>query len=410
MAKLKAAAEEKLIVQISSIYQLPSDGVSEEDKLHLKELQCQLDELYRGKAEGAFVRSRKRWIEEGEQNSAYFFRLEKHRSKTNTIHQLNINGTVTDDAQSISQFCYVFYSKLYESKYNADIATKFVNSINNVKMIEHTDRVYCDSPLTKEEVIGAIALLKNNKSPGNDGLVSEFYKSFSDLLAPFMLKVFVESIERSTLPSSLTQGLITLIPKPNKDPLFIDNWRPICLLNNDYKIMALVLAKRIKDVLDGIIDETQSGFMKNRHISNNLRLVFDILDYSDLIQDDSFMLLLDFYKAFDSIEHEFIFLSLKKFGFGDMFCNAVFALYSNANSSVRMKNGTTSRFNLKRGIRQGCPISPYLFLLCMQILASHISNSIMKGINIAGKEIRISQLADDTTVFLKNASQVPILP
>lgn len=408
MAKLKAAAEEKLIVQISSIYQVPPDEVSEEDKLHLRELQCQLDELYRGKAEGAFVRSRKRWIEEGEQNAAYFFRLEKHRSKTNTIHQLNINGSVTDDVQSISQFCYVFYSNLYESKYNADRATKFINSINNVKMIEHTDRDYCDSPLTKEEVIRAIALLKNNKSPGNDGLVSEFYKSFSDLLAPFLLQVFVESIERCTLPSSLTQGLITPIPKPNKDPLFIDNWRPICLLNNDYKIMALMLARRIKDVLDNVIDETQSGFMKNRHISNNLRLVFDILDYSDLIQDDSFILLLDFYKAFDSVEHEFIFLSLKKFGFGDMFCNAVLALYSNANSSVRMKNGTTSRFNLKRGIRQGCPISPYLFLLCMQILASHISNSILKGINIAGKEILISQLADDTTIFLKDASQVPI--
>lgn len=164
----------------------------------------------------------------------------------------------------------------------------------------------------------------------------------------------------------------------------------------------------MKYILDDIVDETQSGFMTNRHISNNIRLVLDILDYSALISDDSFIRLLDFYKAFDSIEHEFIFLTLQKFGFGDIFCRAIKTLYSNANSSIRMKNGTTSCFSLNRGVRQGCPISPYLFLLCTQILASHISNSTVKGINIADRETVISQLADDTTIFLKNASQVPI--
>lgn len=116
----------------------------------------------------------------------------------------------------------------------------------------------------------------------------------------------------------------------------------------------------MKYILDDIVDETQSGFMTNRHISNNIRLVLDILDYSALISDDSFIRLLDFYKAFDSIEHEFIFLTLQEFGFGDIFCKAIKTLYSNANSSIRMKNGTTSRFSLNRGVRQGCPISPYL--------------------------------------------------
>lgn len=143
------------------------------------------------------------------------------------------------------------------------------------------DRSYCDSPLTVEEVCTSISALKANKSPGTDGLTAEFYKSFSNLLAPFLLQVFTESIENNTLPPTLTQGLITLIPKPNKDLLFIDNWRPISLLNNDCKIMALILANRIKEVLDTIIDETQSGFMRNRHISNNIRLVLDLLDYSD---------------------------------------------------------------------------------------------------------------------------------
>ena len=94
---------------------------------------------------------------------------------------------------------------------------------------------------------------------------------------------------------------VTLIPKPNV--LSIDNWRPISLLNNDYKIIALILARRLKEVIDKVIDEKHSGFLRGRHISNNVILVLDVLDYSDLIADDSLILFIYFYKAFDTIEH-----------------------------------------------------------------------------------------------------------
>lgn len=171
--------------------------------------------------------------------------------------------------------------------------------------------------------------------------------------------------------------------------LLIDNWRPICLLNNDYKILALLLAKSIKEVLDAIIDETQSGFLRNRHISNNVRLVLDILDYSDLITEDSFILFLDFYKAFDTVQHQFLFHSLERLGFGDFFCKAIKTLYTNGNSSIKLKYGTSPRFELKRGIRQGCPISLYLFLLITQLLTNSLNNSPVQGISIAGKEIII---------------------
>lgn len=105
--------------------------------------------------------------------------------------------------------------------------------------------------------------------------------------------MFLESIQSETLPSSLTQGLSTPIPKPKEDTTSIDNWRPICLL----KILACALAKIIKYVLSSVINETQSGFMPKRHIANNIRLVLDLLDYSELVEDDSFILFVDFYKA-----------------------------------------------------------------------------------------------------------------
>ncbi len=98
---------------------------------------------------------------------------------------------------------------------------------------------------------------------------------------------------------------------PDKDPKILDNFRPITLLNTDYKIVTLIYANRLKMFLHKIISESQSGFMKGRSIHNNIRLVFDLLDYRHLIEDDGFILFIDFYKAFDSIEHSFIFDCLR---------------------------------------------------------------------------------------------------
>ncbi len=122
------------------------------------------------------------------------------------------------------------------------------------------------------------------------------------------------SIDRGSLPPTLSQRLITLIPKSKKVSSLLDNGRPVSLLNNDYKILALTMANRLKPILDSITDESQSGFMRTRHISNNVRLVLDILDYSELMEEDSLILFLDFYKAFDSLEHDFMMSVLNRFG------------------------------------------------------------------------------------------------
>ncbi len=216
-------------------------------------------------------------------------------------------------------FCYNFYANLYKSSYCSDSAKHFLDPLTNTNTISALEKECCDQDLVLEEVVDAIKYLKCNKSPGNDGIVADFYKQFSDTLAPFLLNVFTESIINHNLPPSLSQGKITIIPKPKKYLLLIENWRPISLLNNDYKILALILSKRIKNVLNSIIDETQSGFLNNRHISNNIRLVLDILDYLNLISDDSFLLFLDFYKAFDTLEHHFNFQCLEKFVYGIFF-------------------------------------------------------------------------------------------
>ena len=154
------------------------------------------------------------------------------------------------------------------------------------------------------------------------------------------------------MSTTMKQGIISLIPKPDKDILLIDNWRPITLLTIDYKIVSLAFANRLKTGLDNIVAETQSGFMKGRHISNNIRLVLDLLDYADQVHSKAFILFLDFYKAFDTIEHGFLIECLKLFGYWTTFVEIIDMFYKEINSSVILNFNTSQRFDIKRGVRQ----------------------------------------------------------
>jgi len=130
--------------------------------------------------------------------------------------------------------------------------------------------------------------------------------------------------------------------------------------------------------------------------------VIDILDHSELITDNSFILFLDFYEAFDSIEHKFMFKALDIFGFGNMFKKT---LYAGANSSIKLPYGTTIRFDFNHGICQGCPISPCLFLLPMQLLSIHFKSSDVLGLLFA-EDCLLLNLKLIQLFFLKDKSQV----
>lgn len=213
----------------------------------------------------------------------------------------------------------------------------------DAKCIDQDCVKLCDRDISIEEVRFGISRLKDNKSTGNDGFSSEFYKEFQEQLSEFLLCMFNEAIECGQLPPSLCQGLINLIPKANKDTTLIDNWRPITLINNDSKVFAIIFAERLKKCLEQIIDECQSGFMKGRHISNNIHLVLDLIDYNEYIDSESFIFFVDFYKAFDTVNHKFMFEALDLFGFGKFFKRAIYTLYNGCNSSVKLINGTTPR-------------------------------------------------------------------
>lgn len=210
-----------------------------------------------------------------------------------------------------------------------------------------------------------------------------------------------EISEFHILPTTMKQGIITLIPKPGKNPKLIDNLRPITLLNNDYKILTHIYANRLKTGISQIISETQSGFLKGRSIHNNIRLVLDLLDYNYLIEDDGFILFLDFLKASNMIE-QFYVSTLELFGLGENVINFVKLIYKDTDSSVILPQGTSSRFSIDKGIKQGCPISPLLFIAAAEMLSILIKNSDFEKLIVFGNQLVISQLADDNHIHEKH--------
>ena len=190
----------------------------------------------------------------------------------------------------------------------------------------------------------------------------------------------------------------------------LKNWRPISLLNIDYKILAHVLANRLKTVIKELIHTDQNGYIKGRNIAYNIRLIQDVINHFEADNIEGAVVFLDFQKAFDTINHNFLCATLEKFNFGNSFIKWVKTIYNNAEACLS-NNGWTSRpFGIQRGIRQGCPLSALLFLLVVEILGNQIRKNTDDGLEVKlkneNKYIQLTQLADDTTVFLKNEQAI----
>ena len=277
-------------------------------------------------------------------------------------------------------------------------------------ILEETDSLICEGELKESECACALKDLKNGKSPGSDGLTVEFYKFFWKDIKDLVLNSLNYAYHSGELSIEQKRGVITLVPKKGCVKSKLKNWRPITLLNTDYKIAAKVLASRLKRVISKIVNSDQVGYIPNRYIGENVRITADILNYTRLKRIPGILLLLDFEKAFDTVKWNFIFKALEKFNFGNSFIKWTKTLYKNIQTAVINNGHLTEFFSPKRGIRQGCPLSAYLFIIAAELMAINIRNdSKIKGIRIGEEEIKLSQYADDTTCYLADERSLRLL-
>ena len=337
----------------------------------LEKLKQKLEQIIEYKTKGSIIRSKTRWFNEGEKNTKSFLNLEKRHCNKKTIKSLRTeNGVTIGTDKDILQEAKNFYQKLYtSSKACPDLYDSTFYPKNNVKKLDDLQKESCEGTLKLKECLEALKSMDNNKSPGLDGLPAEFYKVFWQDIHTYLIDALNSEYKKGTLSISQRRGLNSLLPKKNKILYQLKNWRPISLLNCDYKIATKAIAVRMKTVLPSIINPDQTGFLKGRFIGENIRLIDGVIDYTEFKGIPGLLLFVDFEKAFDTLEWSFIVKTLHYYNFGPSFISWVKTFYSNASGTIQNNGWSSEFFPLSRGVRQGCPLSPYLLFYVQKYLA-----------------------------------------
>ena len=389
-----------------------SNGNSNENiEINYHKVKQELELLLIEETRGAQVRAGLKYAELGERCNKFFLGLEKNRAINNTIYKLKNDGTVLDQNSEILDNITAYYKNLYKQLPENDKSlmkqceNMFLNK-NNVKTLDETDKNLQDEDITIQELLNSLKSMKNGSSPGLDGLPIEFYKVFWGDIKDIFFECVKFIFKTGSLAPSQSDSLICLLFKGGDlDREEIGNWRPISLVNSDYKIITKCLARRLNCVIDKLIDSNQSAFIKGRNIACMLREVYDVIENEKNSSRSGILLSIDYSKAFDTLATSIIIKALRLYGFGDTFVKWIEIILKNRRCSVRNAGFISKPFAMERGVRQGCPVSPLLFILATELFASYIrSDPKIKGIRIKGstRTIKIRLFADDTTLFLRD--------
>lgn len=279
--------------------------------------------------------------------------------------------------------------------------------------------------IKRTEMDQAIRDSANGKAPGVDGIPTEIWKGLAlrcradaakkrpafDVVKA--LQCVFNDIEEYGVAddTGFADGWICPIYKLKKDTRDIVNYRPITLLNSDYKVMTRVLAMRVAAVAAELIHPDQAGFLPGRQIFDHIKLNKLIIDYAEAEESNGMIVALDQEKAYDKIDHTYLWSVLKRFNFPENLIRTIRNLYAAANSTVVVNGVLSEWFRIVRGVRQGDPMSCLLFDLAIEPLAAMLRASSLRGLTIPGTAERLiaKLFADDTTTYLNEEDNCAVL-
>ena len=328
-----------------------------EVKPEIRDLEIFLKQLFDQQLEGSKIRSRAKRLEEGEIPSKFFLRFENDRHAKSFVSSVfNSSGTEVFSLPEMMAAHEAFYSDLFSCEMLDLISQRDLFSYVKSRLSE-SEKSSCEGPLTLAEASEALQRSNRNKSPGADGLTVEFYSQFWDKLGELLVSVFNQGLARGELPESMKASVTRLVHKKNEKRL-LKNWRPISLLNVDYKICSKAVSFRLSRVLGSIVDPDQTCSVPGRSIHSNLVLLRDTLAFIDRTGETGILLSLDQEKAFDRVDRIFLLNLLEHFGFGPWFRACIATLYNGAFLQVLVNDFLSNPILLERGVRDA--LSPML--------------------------------------------------
>ena len=426
-SKQKAIQRKNELVQLrntlSRLQKQLTESITSNDELVQADLLTQINDsnlaldmntLY--EAKGAQTRARIRFIEQGEKNTIFFLGLERSNQCSKIMMALkDSNGQMCTGRDNIIKIQKDYYQNLYSEKFEfTEKSRNFEDFCANIEIPQITEheKISCEGPVTEQELSNALKGMKNDSSPGLDGLPASFYKVFWVKIKPFLIDSFSAAFQEGSMSMSQKRATIILIHKgKNLQKEDLGNWRPISLTNTDYKILAKAMAIRMQGVIKSIISEDQVGYIKGRNISTIIRLIDDTIEYVKVHNKSGVVMALDYKKAFDSVNKGFLNAAFNKFGFGSDFRQWVKVLTHGTESCINYNGWLSEFFEVNSGIRQGCPFSPLAFILSVELLAIKIRQAEdINGITLpymdGQKSVKIVQYADDGTLLLNGATDI----
>jgi exonuclease III len=346
-------------------------------------------------AERLAVKSGTQWLEEGERSTKYFYRRFRERLQTARIQSLSgDNGEVWTTAEEKADAARGHLQRIWDRTDVKDPNTFkwYCPTLSKDKAKSVIERI------SVEEVLQTISGLANSKAPGPDGIPSEFYKKHQEHLAPKLAALFNEILLNDKVaPLTWSESRCVLIPKKTEHIDKLANWRPITLENCDLKIFSKILSDRLQKVVTDLVGEGQTGFIAGRSIHESVLTIDAALDTSN---PDSYILSLDWSKAYDRVNHNWLTHCLKEFGLPQQFVNTIRNLFYSRTATVAVDD--VSRIvECRQGVPQGDPIAPLLFVLALEPLMAKVRNEI-KGIQTPKGEVSYVAFADDSTFMIQD--------
>lgn len=363
-------------MEITEIHDKIEQDLSDEILVKEGELLKELENVLEQEEVLWLQKSREKWCVHGDRNTKFFHMSTIIRRKRNRVEMLKKDETQwVSDAKELEKLAVDYFRKLYSLEdVDTDIQLLMERRFVGLTRQEKMD---LDKTFSAEEVEKAVRAMGSFKAPGPDGFQPVFYQRCWETVGASVIRFVLLFFETGKLPENTNDALVVLIPKVTK-PEYITQFRPISLCNVLFKTITKAMVGRLKSIMPKLIGLAQSSFIPGRLSADNIVVVQEAVHSMKKKQGrKGWMLLkLDLEKAYDRLRWDFLEDTLRAAGLSENWVKRIMECVSGPSMCILWNGEKSESFKPSRGLRQGDPLSPYLFVLCMERLCQLIEKAV----------------------------------